>query len=81
MCQLLVKKSRRLSPNPTVAAGRQRIPVVTSTPTAISTSATPTPEVPGCGMANARNRKPHGVPWNGFLSFWGPCDSAAGRLA
>ena len=63
VCQLLVKNSTRLRRSPTMAAGRVRSPVVTSSPTAISTSATPTPARPGWGMANARSRKPPGAPW------------------
>ena len=42
---------------------------MTSSPIAISTSATATPASFGCGIANARSRKPPGVPFANECSW------------
>ena len=47
MCQLAVKKSRRLRPSPQAAATRVKSPAVTSSPIRISVIATPTPASSG----------------------------------
>ena len=65
--QLLVRKRTRLSASPPAAASRVSRPSVVRRPMAISMSATPTPASFGCGIANARSRKPPGVP------FANPC--------